>query len=196
MKSPKSVTTVSMSKVETIQLFIQNILSHLISDAMHWRLGILWQKETKGRGGMAGNQDQLHIRLWQNEKYVIVQTDWPFEFDCDHYTTSSCGNNKMQKKLRWEYGCQFLKEDIKCHHWKVRMKSPTFPSHFFTFSYCSSYMYLWIYNFLFFIPVDYYGNWNPFKVKTSVVQDDARAGRQARDLSSTDDRKRSGKLII
>ena len=140
IKSPKSVTTVSMSKVETIQLFIQNIPSHLISDAMHWRLGILWQKETKGRGGMAGNQDQLHIRLWQNEKYVIVQTDWPFEFDCDHYTTSSCGNNKMQKKLRWEYGCQFLKEDIKCHHWKVRMKSLTFPSHFFTFSYCSSYM--------------------------------------------------------
>ena len=75
MKSPKSVTTVSMSKVETIQLFIQNIPSHLISDAMHWRVGILWQKETKGRGGMAGNQDQLHIRLWQNEKYVIVQTD-------------------------------------------------------------------------------------------------------------------------
>ena len=95
------------------------------------------------------------------------------------------------KKLRREYGCQILKEDIgKCHHWIVKIKSPIFASQFFKFSY------LWIYNFLFFIPVDYYGNWNPFKVKTSVVQDDARAGRQARDLSSTDDRKRSGKLII
>ena len=29
-----------------------------------------------------------------------------------------------------------------------------------------------------------------------MVQDDARTGRQARDLSSADDRKRSGKFII
>ena len=29
------------------------------------------------------------------------------------------------KKLRWEWGCQILKEDLKCHHWKVKMKSPT-----------------------------------------------------------------------
>ena len=77
------------------------------------------------------------------------------------------------------------------------MKSLTFPSHFLHLVIAAATcIYLWIYNFLFFIPVDYYGNWNPFKVKTSVVQDDARAGRQARDLSSTDDRKRSGKLII
>ena len=100
--------------------------------------------------------------------------------------------------MRREYGCQILKEYIKCHHWKVKMKSPIFASQFFTFSLiaAATCVYLRIYNFLFFIPVDYYGNWNPFQVKTSVVQDDARAGRQARDLSSTDDRKRSGKLII
>ena len=103
------------------------------------------------------------------------------------------------KKLRREYGCQILKEYIKCHHWKVKMKSPIFASQYFYIYVviaAATCVYLWIYSFLFFIPVDYYGNWNPFKVKTSVVQDDARAGRQARDLSSADDRKRSGKLII